>query len=85
MSVAHAVGSPEPGRPRPTALVVLVNWRQPALTVRAARSVQDQLARGDRLVVVDNGSTDGSPELVRGDVNDEVIDLEPGVGSSMIL
>ncbi len=67
MSVAHAVGSPEPGRPRPTALVVLVNWRQPALTVRAARSVQDQLARGDRLVVVDNGSGDDSVPVLRGE------------------
>lgn len=47
------------------ARIVIVNWRQPELTLRAARSVREQLRAGDRLVLVDNGSGDGSAALLR--------------------
>ena len=47
---------------RPTARVVIVNWRRPELTIRAARSVTEQLRGGDTLVIVDNASGDGSAE-----------------------
>ena len=47
---------------RPSARVVIVNWRQPELTIRAARSISEQLGSGDALVVVDNASGDGSAE-----------------------
>ena len=50
---------------RPSARVVIVNWRQSDLTIRAARSVVSQLCTGDRLVVVDNGSEDGSVDRLR--------------------
>lgn len=42
------------------ARVVVVNWRQPDLTLRAARSLSSQLREGDRIVLVDNGSEDDS-------------------------
>lgn len=53
------------GRTRPSARIVIVNWRQPELTIRACRSIQSQMRDGDRLVVVDNDSGDGSPERLR--------------------
>lgn len=50
---------------RPTARVVLVNWRRADLTLRAAESILPQLRGGDRLVVVDNASGDGSADVLR--------------------
>ena len=50
---------------RPSARVVIVNWRQAELTIRAASSIREQLGDGDRLVVVDNASGDGSTERLR--------------------
>ena len=50
---------------RPSARVVIVNWRQAELTIRAARSIREQLGDGDVLVVVDNASGDGSVEQLR--------------------
>ena len=47
---------------RPSARVVIVNWRRADLTIRAARSVTEQLKGGDTLVIVDNASGDGSAE-----------------------
>lgn len=49
---------------RPSARVVIVNWRRPELTIRAARSITEQLGGGDTLVVVDNASNDGSAERI---------------------
>ena len=53
---------------RPSARVVLVNWKNAPLTLRAARSIAVQLAPGDRLVLVDNGSADGSLAAMRAEV-----------------
>lgn len=50
---------------RPSARVVVVNWRQAELTIRAASSIREQLGDGDVLVVVDNASGDGSAERLR--------------------
>lgn len=41
---------------RKSVRVVIVNWRTPLLTERAARSLWPQLRAGDELVVVDNAS-----------------------------
>lgn len=54
-----------PGPERPSARVVVVNWRQPRLTLRACDSLRDQLGERDRLVVVDNASGDGSAGFLR--------------------
>ena len=56
---------PSPGAARPSARIVLVNWKNAALTLRAAHSIAPQLAPGDRLVLVDNGSGDGSLSAMR--------------------
>ena len=50
---------------RPSARVVIVNWRQAELTIRAARSIREQLGGEDVLVIVDNASGDGSAERLR--------------------
>ena len=57
-----------PALARPSARVVLVNWKNAPLTLRAARSIAVQLAPGDRLVLVDNGSADGSLAAMRAEV-----------------
>ena len=50
---------------RPSARIVVVNWRQAELTIRAARSIREQLGGEDVLVIVDNASGDGSAERLR--------------------
>ena len=59
--------APAPGGAgsRPTIRVVVVNWRRPDLTIRACESIRPQLRGGDRLVAVDNASTDGSAAALR--------------------
>lgn len=52
--------------PLPTVGVVLLNWKRPELTVAAAEAVLADGYEGHmRLVVVDNGSDDGSVEFLR--------------------
>ena len=46
---------------RKSVRVVIVNWRTPLLTERAARSLWPQLRAGDELVVVDNASARADP------------------------
>ena len=46
---------------RKSVRVVIVNWRTPLLTERAARSLWPQLRAGDDLVVVDNASASADP------------------------
>ena len=60
---ARPVAAPPAGLER--VAVVILNWREPQLTLRAARSILADGVPADRLVVVDNGSGDGSAELLR--------------------
>ena len=46
---------------RKSVRIVIVNWRTPLLTERAARSLWPQLQAGDELVVVDNASASADP------------------------
>lgn len=46
---------------RKSVRVVIVNWRTPLLTERAARSLWPQLQAGDEMVVVDNASASADP------------------------
>lgn len=61
------------------ARVIIVNWRNAALTLRAAESVTPQLRSGDRLVLVDNGSGDGSARRLQ-ESGYEVVVLPRNVG-----
>lgn len=53
------------GRPRSGVAVVLVNWRAPAMTLRAIDFALAQSRPPDHVFVVDNGSADGSAERLR--------------------
>ncbi|WP_194784490.1 glycosyltransferase family 2 protein [Actinomyces haliotis] len=71
---------------RPSALVVIVNWRRPDLTRRAATSIEHQLGVHDRLVVVDNASEDGSVEELRKTGLDVIVNSSnAGFGSGVNL
>lgn len=71
---------------RPSALVVIVNWRRPDLTRRAANSIEHQLGVHDRLVVVDNASEDGSVEELRKTGLDVIVNSSnAGFGSGVNL
>jgi len=48
-----------------SARVILVNWENAPLTLRAAHSIAPQMGRGDHLVIVDNGSGDDSLSILR--------------------
>ena len=45
--------------------VILVNWKNAPLTLRAAHSIAPQMEQGDHLVIVDNGSDDDSLTVLR--------------------
>lgn len=53
-----------PGRPQ-TVGVVIVNWRAPEMTLQAVACVLAQSVAATRIFVVDNGSSDGSVDLLR--------------------
>jgi GT2 family glycosyltransferase len=53
--------------------VVVLNWETPELTLRCARALLEDGVPADRIVVVDNGSTDGSPQRFREEIPDCVL------------
>jgi len=60
-------------RARPDVGAVVVNWNTPELTVRAVGSLLDDGIATDRIVVVDNGSSDESGSLLEASVPPGVI------------
>lgn len=50
----------------PQTTFVIVNWNRRALLEQCLRSLGDQTCKDFELVLVDNGSTDGSPECLAG-------------------
>jgi len=60
---------------------VVLNWRTPDLTVRAVRALLDDGVPAERVVVVDNGSDDGSAERFRTELPEtRLLALEENVG-----
>lgn len=63
---------------------IVVNYRRPEMTVACLEALREALARVDgatEIVVVDNGSGDGSPDLLRAAVPEAaVIELPENVG-----
>lgn len=60
--------------------VVTVNWNQPALTRACIQSLRAHNALPFSLVIVDNGSTDGSIEELRGIKSDKLIINQTNLG-----
>lgn len=60
---------------------MIVNWNTPEYTARSVRALTADGMPTDRVVVVDNGSDDGSDEKLRADLPDvQVIRLDENVG-----
>jgi GT2 family glycosyltransferase len=60
---------------------VIVNWETPDYTLRSVRCLLEEGIPSDRLVVVDNGSLDGSHERFSGELSGtKVVRLEENVG-----
>jgi N-acetylglucosaminyl-diphospho-decaprenol L-rhamnosyltransferase len=53
--------------------VVVLNWETPDLTLRCVRALLDDGVPANRIVVVDNGSTDGSHERFHREIADCVL------------
>jgi len=51
--------------PKPKLIIIVVNWNRKALLSRCLHSLKIHLRFPYEVVVVDNGSTDGSPELLK--------------------
>ncbi|NLG71004.1 MAG: glycosyltransferase family 2 protein [Chloroflexi bacterium] len=49
----------------PTVYTVILNWNQPEYTLDCLASLLDSEYPALKVLVVDNGSTDGSPQLIR--------------------
>ena len=53
------------GNATPRIAAILVNWRAPAMTLTAVERALEQSLSPDLLYVVDNGSSDGSVDMLR--------------------
>jgi GT2 family glycosyltransferase len=63
------------------ATVVVLNWRTPAHTIRAVRALMADGVPAERIVVVDNGSGDGSADRIRSELDSVRVEgLESNVG-----
>ena len=49
----------------PRSCVIIINWRQPAMTVECVQAVRQMTAANVDLLLIDNGSGDGSVEQLR--------------------
>lgn len=75
------------GRPDVSIGVVVVNWRNASDTVSCLESLRAASPRPDRVVLIDNGSGDGSVDRFRkwaqaSDISHEVVDVEEQVRSA---
>ena len=60
---------------------IVVNWRTPDLTIRAVRALLDDGMPARRIVVVDNGSSDGSAARLRAELGGcSIVELGSNVG-----
>lgn len=66
----------------PVVFVVVLNWNQPALTASCVRSLLALDYPDYHILVVDNGSQDGSVEKLRAEFHDkiEIIANETNLG-----
>lgn len=84
VSISEGASASDRGAGRqvdPELNAVVVNWETAAYTVRAARALLDDGLRPSQLLIVDNGSKDGSYEEITGQLQGvEVIRLEENIG-----
>jgi GT2 family glycosyltransferase len=56
-----------------TLSVLVLNWETPEMTLRCVRALRDDGVPAERIVVVDNGSRDRSPQRFREEIPDCVV------------
>ena len=64
MDASHTVGGPITGR-WPKVCIVIVNWNKADLTIACLSSLAHLDYASFDVLVVDNGSVDGSPAAIR--------------------
>jgi hypothetical protein len=64
----------------PLVYVVILNWNNYDATAQCVRSVREQSYGAYRILVIDNGSTDGSAEQLRTHNDIELIQLDQNLG-----
>ncbi len=69
--------------PKTSVSVIIVNWNGGSLLLKCLDSVKQQTTPPDQIVVVDNGSTDGSIELAENFPDIKIIRLGKNLGFSV--
>ena len=67
----------DPNTMPPSVTIILVSWNTRDLLRWALRSVRDHAAMPVHMVVVDNASSDGSPEMVRAEFPEATLIVNP--------
>ncbi len=62
----------------PGLTAVIVNWNLKRDTIDCVRSLLEAGAHASQVIVVDNGSSDGSPQALRDGFGDELIQVQAG-------
>ncbi len=66
---------------KPLVSIQILNWNRPEETVRAIHSAREQTYQNIEIVVIDNGSTDHSVELIKQNFPDiKIIELDKNYG-----
>lgn len=64
---------PDPSTDNPVVSIIIVNWNTKDLLRDCLRSVIDQTKARHEIIVIDNASTDSSPEMVRTEFPDVIL------------
>jgi GT2 family glycosyltransferase len=68
-------------RPEPRILAIILNWRQPHVTLDCVRALRAQDEPALDILVIDNGSADSSPTILRQSSEDfELVELPHNLG-----
>lgn len=76
------MSTPAPALPEPELSVLVLTWNRAELVRRCLSSIVGQLGPDDELVIVDNGSTDHTPDVLAGFGRARVVTLPRNLGAA---